>query len=73
MLQNPALMVAGMVVGAAGMLLTLLMAKAMNRSVSNVIFTNFGAGAKHKQGKHQGQPQAGRSRRRRHRHALRRR
>jgi H+-translocating NAD(P) transhydrogenase subunit beta len=48
-LQNPALMIAGMVVGAAGMLLTLLMAKAMNRSVSNVVFTNFGDTAKHKQ------------------------
>jgi len=47
-LQNPALMIAGMVVGAAGMLLTLLMAKAMNRSVSNVLFTNFGTIAKHK-------------------------
>jgi NAD(P) transhydrogenase subunit beta len=41
-LANPALMIAGMVVGAAGTLLTLLMARAMNRSVSNVIFTNFG-------------------------------
>ena len=49
-LQNPALMIAGMVVGAAGMLLTLLMAKAMNRSVRNVLFTNFGAATKHKQG-----------------------
>jgi H+-translocating NAD(P) transhydrogenase subunit beta len=48
-LQNPALMIAGMVVGAAGMLLTLLMAKAMNRSVANVLFTNFGDTAKHKQ------------------------
>jgi NAD(P) transhydrogenase subunit beta len=47
-LQNPALMIAGMVVGAAGMLLTLLMAKAMNRSISNVLFTNFGTIAKHK-------------------------
>ena len=46
-LQNPALMIAGMVVGAAGMLLTLLMAKAMNRSVSNVLFTHFGAPASH--------------------------
>ncbi|CAG4911653.1 NAD(P)(+) transhydrogenase (Re/Si-specific) subunit beta [Paraburkholderia saeva] len=54
-LQNPALMIAGMVVGAAGMLLTLLMAKAMNRSVSNVIFTNFGDGAKHRQGKIKGE------------------
>jgi NAD(P) transhydrogenase subunit beta len=49
-LQNPALMIAGMVVGAAGMLLTLLMAKAMNRSVANVLFTNFGDAPKQKQG-----------------------
>jgi NAD(P) transhydrogenase subunit beta len=49
-LENPALMIAGMVVGAAGLLLTLLMAKAMNRSVSNVLFTNFGEAPKHKQG-----------------------
>ena len=47
-LQNPALMIAGMVVCAAGMLLTILMAKAMNRSISNVLFTNFGAVTKHK-------------------------
>ncbi|SFF25897.1 NAD(P) transhydrogenase subunit beta [Fontimonas thermophila] len=43
-LNNPALMIAGMVVGSAGTLLTLLMAKAMNRSVRNVLFSNFGAG-----------------------------
>jgi len=49
-LQNPALMIAGMVVGAAGLLLTLLMAKAMNRSVANVLFTNFGTPAKSKPG-----------------------
>jgi NAD(P) transhydrogenase subunit beta len=49
-LQNPALMIAGMVVGAAGTLLTVLMAKAMNRSVSNVIFTNFGVASTQKQG-----------------------
>jgi NAD(P) transhydrogenase subunit beta len=54
-LQNPALMIAGMVVGAAGLLLTLLMAKAMNRSVSNVVFTNFGEASKHKQGKIKGE------------------
>lgn len=41
-LQNPALMIAGTVVGSAGTLLTLLMAKAMNRSVRNVLFSNFG-------------------------------
>jgi NAD(P) transhydrogenase subunit beta len=33
-----------MVVGAAGTLLTQLMAKAMNRSLANVLFGNFGAG-----------------------------
>jgi NAD(P) transhydrogenase subunit beta len=49
-LQNPALMIAGMVVGAAGLLLTLIMAKAMNRSVANVLFTNFGTPAKGKGG-----------------------
>jgi NAD(P) transhydrogenase subunit beta len=49
-LQNPALMIAGMVVGAAGILLTLLMAKAMNRSVANVLFTNFGDAPKQTQG-----------------------
>jgi NAD(P) transhydrogenase subunit beta len=49
-LQNPALMIAGMVVGAAGLLLTLLMAKAMNRSIRNVLFTRFGPAAKHKKG-----------------------
>jgi NAD(P) transhydrogenase subunit beta len=49
-LQNPALMIAGMVVGSAGTLLTLLMAKAMNRSVANVIFSNFGAAAAGPQG-----------------------
>lgn len=42
-LGNPALMIAGMVVGAAGLLLTMLMAKAMNRSIANVLFSNFGA------------------------------
>jgi NAD(P) transhydrogenase subunit beta len=49
-LGNPALMIAGMVVGAAGTLLTLLMAQAMNRSVANVLFTNFGGSPKHKVG-----------------------
>ena len=53
-LQNPALMIAGMVVGAAGTLLTLLMAKAMNRSVSNILFTNFGAVVQQKQGEIEG-------------------
>jgi NAD(P) transhydrogenase subunit beta len=49
-LQNPALMIAGMLVGAAGLLLTLLMAKGMNRSVGKILFMSFGPGAKRKQG-----------------------
>jgi NAD(P) transhydrogenase subunit beta len=37
-LGNPALIIAGIVVGASGALLTQLMAKAMNRPISNIIF-----------------------------------
>ena len=43
-LGNPAMMIAGIVVGAAGTLLTQLMAKAMNRPLTNVLFSNFGGG-----------------------------
>ncbi len=42
-LGNQALIIAGTMVGAAGMLLTRLMAKAMNRKITNVLFSNFGA------------------------------
>jgi proton-translocating NAD(P)+ transhydrogenase subunit beta len=41
-LHSTVLIVAGMLVGASGTLLTLLMAKAMNRSVANVLFGAFG-------------------------------
>lgn len=41
-LGNAAMIIAGTVVGSAGSLLTHLMAKAMNRSVSNVFFSGFG-------------------------------
>jgi NAD(P) transhydrogenase subunit beta len=41
-LDNAAMIIAGTVVGAAGTLLTQLMAKAMNRSLGNVLFANFG-------------------------------
>lgn len=43
-IQNPAMIIAGTVVGAAGSLLTVLMAKAMNRTISNVWFSDFGNG-----------------------------
>lgn len=41
-LNNAAMIIAGTVVGAAGTLLTQLMAKAMNRPISNVLFGSFG-------------------------------
>ncbi len=41
-LDNTVLIVSGMLVGASGTFLTLLMAKAMNRSVANVLFGAFG-------------------------------
>ena len=41
-LNSTLLIVAGMLVGASGTLLTLLMAKAMNRSIANVLFGAFG-------------------------------
>jgi len=42
-LNNAAMIIAGTVVGSAGTLLTQLMAKAMNRSLGNVLFSSFGA------------------------------
>jgi len=41
-LDNVALIVAGTLVGSSGTILTLEMAKAMNRSVGNVLFAGFG-------------------------------
>jgi NAD(P) transhydrogenase subunit beta len=41
-LHNAAMIIAGTVVGSAGTLLTQLMAKAMNRSLGNVLFSGFG-------------------------------
>ncbi len=40
-LGNSAMIIAGIIVGSSGTLLTLMMAKAMNRSVSNVLFSNW--------------------------------
>jgi NAD(P) transhydrogenase subunit beta len=41
-LENNVLIVSGMLVGASGTLLTLLMGRAMNRSIANVLFGAFG-------------------------------
>ena len=42
-LYNAAMIIAGTVVGAAGTLLTQLMARAMNRPLTNVLFSSFGS------------------------------
>ena len=44
-LNNPALIVAGMIVGASGSILTNLMAEAMNRSIPSIVAGGFGGGA----------------------------
>ena len=42
-LHNNALIISGTLVGASGTLLTMLMCRAMNRSLANVLFAGFGA------------------------------
>jgi len=42
-LGNAAMIIAGTVVGSAGTLLTQLMAKAMNRPITNILFASFGS------------------------------
>jgi NAD(P) transhydrogenase subunit beta len=41
-LENNVLIVSGMLVGASGTFLTLMMSRAMNRSIANVLFSAFG-------------------------------
>ena len=57
-LDNTALIIAGSLVGSSGTLLTILMGRAMNRSLANVLFGAFGA--------HVAGPAGGRRRRRPH-------
>jgi NAD(P) transhydrogenase subunit beta len=43
-ISNSALIIGGALVGAAGLILTVQMAEAMNRSIGNVLFARFGGG-----------------------------
>ncbi|KIC93173.1 NAD(P)(+) transhydrogenase (Re/Si-specific) subunit beta [Flavihumibacter solisilvae] len=52
--NNKAMLTGGILVGAAGTLLTILMCKAMNRSLKNVLIGSFGGGS---QSKHAASPQ----------------
>ena len=44
-IENNVLIVAGCLVGASGLILTIIMCKAMNRTLANVLFSGFGATA----------------------------
>ncbi len=72
-LNNAAMIIAGTVVGSAGTLLTQLMARAMNRSLGNVLFSGFGDTGGAATGEVSRRAQAHRGRRRRGHDGLRRR
>ncbi|MBM3403188.1 MAG: NAD(P)(+) transhydrogenase (Re/Si-specific) subunit beta, partial [Bacteroidetes bacterium] len=52
--NNPVMLTGGILVGSAGTILTILMCKAMNRPLSNVLIGSFGGASKTSAGKEQG-------------------
>jgi len=54
-IQNNVLIVAGCLVGASGLILTVIMCKAMNRTLYNVLFSGFGATAQKAGAKQEGE------------------
>ena len=55
LLFNNVLIVAGSLVGASGLILTIIMAKAMNRSISNILFVGYASASKSSSSKEQGE------------------
>ena len=55
LLLNNVLIVAGSLVGASGLILTIIMAKAMNRSINNILFVGYSSSASSSTSEEQGE------------------
>ena len=55
LLLNNVLIVAGSLVGASGLILTIIMAKAMNRSITNILFVGYASSSSNSSSEEQGE------------------
>ncbi len=55
LLSNTVLVVAGSLVGASGLILTIIMAKAMNRSINNILFVGYASSSSPSKNQEQGE------------------